>query len=126
MKILNVVLVLAGLMMSGQAIAGAQSVEVAIMQSESFAEIIAERVIEAKKSDLSLKIGEISTMQIDEQMIVNIELKDKPKGIPDHFWGNAGSLVAFVKRDSAGRIVVEALYFKPASDLPGGASVGNF
>lgn len=96
----------------------------AVLLSPEYAAAVAAEVRKANAAGLELRINDFSIVRLDGPVYVYLNLSRRPRASLDG-WTAYGELVAGIQYGPMGEIRIDSLYFTPAAEVPGGASVGN-
>ena len=97
----------------------------AVLVSQQYAKIIASKSKAVRASGQTLQIASYQIHDDGNQVWVNLTLAQRPLAELNGELTVIGEIVGMLKLDPMGNFVIEAVYFKPAADIPGGASVGT-
>lgn len=97
----------------------------AVILAPGYSQILRKQLALAKQSGKTLRATAYDVVVIGDATIVSFKLATKFSADFGETWTEAGSLIAHISYGPLGEIVIDGLYFKPAEDIPGGASVGN-
>ncbi len=97
----------------------------ALLLDSSYQQILDQQKQAAQQTGLTLHITSFDVLELPPARYVNVMLATSFSADVGHELTPAGSIVGSVVYGPLGEVGFDGIYFKPAGEGPGGASVGN-
>jgi len=97
----------------------------ALLLSDDYARVVAERVRIANESGRLLRVTGFAVLSVATETFAYVALSEKIAADVADTWVPAGNIVGNVKYGPLGEVLIEGAYYQPAGGMPGRDSEGN-
>ncbi len=97
----------------------------AVLLSKEFADLSQELSAKAQQHGSKIQLTIINVSHADTQTIVSFTVEARVAADIGSKFEVTGEIVAMLSQTPSGEFAIDGLFFKPAAENPGGASIGN-